>query len=65
VVALMNVVIGLALLLSLFPVISATRVWRLPQIRWITKVKFTLVALSCVMLAWVSVYFHLIGTLRI
>jgi CubicO group peptidase (beta-lactamase class C family) len=62
---LMNAVIGVALLLSAFPVISATRIWRRSQIRWITKTKFTLVAASCLMLAWVSLYFHLIGTLRI
>ena len=61
---LMNVVIGLALLLSLFPVASARRVWGMDQVRWITKIKFTLVALSCVVLGWISLYFHLIGTLR-
>ncbi len=61
---LMNLVVGLALLLSFFPVISARRTWALQQVRWITKVKFSLVALSCVMLAWISIYFHLIGPLR-
>jgi hypothetical protein len=62
---LMNLVVGLALVLSLFPVISAKRVWGMDQIRWITKIKFTLVALSFLVLAWISLYFHLIGTLRI
>jgi CubicO group peptidase (beta-lactamase class C family) len=62
---LMNLVVALALLLSLFPVISAKRTWGLQQIRWITKVKFTIVALSCLTLAWVALYFHLIGALRI
>jgi hypothetical protein len=62
---LMNLSIGLALILSLFPVVSARNVWTLPHVRWITKTKFTLVALSCLVLAWFSLYFHLIGTLRV
>jgi hypothetical protein len=62
---LMNFAIGVALLLSLSPVVSARRIWAHPNVRWITRIKFTLVALSCVVLAWVSLYFHLIGTLRI
>lgn len=63
--ALMNVVVGLALLLSLFAVGSAIRVWRRGELRWITKVKFTVVALSCVAMAYVSLHYHLIGTLRL
>jgi CubicO group peptidase (beta-lactamase class C family) len=59
-----NLVIGVALLVSLSPMRSALRIWP-TDLRWITKIKFSLVGLSFVVLAWVSVFFHLIGTVRI
>ncbi len=62
---LMNGVIGLALLLSLVPIVSGVRVWGRPELRRITQVKFTVVALSCLVLAYVAVHFHLIGPLRV
>ena len=61
---LMNVVVGLAMLLSLLPIVSGLRVWN-RDLRPITKVKFTAVAASCLVLAWVSLHYHLIGPLRV
>ena len=60
---LMNVVVGVALLLSLAPLVSGVRVWG-RELRWITKVKFTVVALSFLMVGWVSLHYHLLGPLR-
>jgi CubicO group peptidase (beta-lactamase class C family) len=57
----MNWVTGVALLISLFAVISAIRIWGRFDLRWITKVKFSLVGLACLILSWFAVYWHLIG----
>jgi len=56
-----NWVTALALLLSLFAVISAIRIWFRDELRWITKVKFSLVGLSCLILSWFAMHWHLIG----
>jgi len=57
---LLNGAVGLCLLFSLFAVISGIRVWR-RDLRWITKVKFTLVAVACVVVSYWAVHWHLIG----
>jgi CubicO group peptidase (beta-lactamase class C family) len=62
--AVINWVTGFALLLSLFGVLSGIRIWWRPHTRWITKVKFLLVALACVILSWCAVHYHLIGPAR-
>ena len=49
--AVMNWVTGVAMLLSLFAVISAIRIWWRSHTRWITKVKFSLVGAACVVLS--------------
>jgi len=59
--AAMNWAVGVGLALSVFAVISAVRVWRRGELRWITKVKFSLVGLACAVLSWFAVYWHLIG----
>jgi CubicO group peptidase (beta-lactamase class C family) len=56
-----NAITALALLLSLFAVISGVRVWARASLRWITKVKFSLVGLACLILSWFAVHWHLIG----
>jgi len=58
---LLNWATALVLLLSLFAVIAAMRIWRREPLRWITRVKFTLVGLACVILSWWAVHWHLIG----
>ena len=57
----MNWVTGACLLLSLFAVIAAIRIWRRDELRWITKVKFSLVGLACALLSVYAVYYHIIG----
>jgi CubicO group peptidase (beta-lactamase class C family) len=57
----MNLVTGMAILLSIFAVYAGLRVWRLSGIRFISKLKFSLVAAACVFLTWFSVHWHLIG----
>ena len=59
-----NWVTGVALLLSFFAVLSGIRIWWRPQIRWITMIKFTLVATACLILSWLAVHNHLIGPAR-
>jgi CubicO group peptidase (beta-lactamase class C family) len=57
----MNLVTGVAILLSLFAVFAGLRVWRLADVRFISKLKFSLVAVACVFMIWFSVHWHLIG----
>ena len=52
---------GLALLLSLFALLAAVRVWRRSELRWITKVKFSVVGLACVILSWFAIHWNIIG----
>ncbi len=58
---LLNWLAFFALLLTVFAIIPGVRVWRIPETRWISRVKFTLVALSCLFLAWFSVHWNLLG----
>ena len=57
----MNLVTGTAILLSLFAAYAALKVWRLADVRFISKLKFSLVGAACVFLTWFSVHWHLIG----
>jgi hypothetical protein len=57
---LMNCVVFILLLLSAYAVISAIRASR-GTLRWITKVKFALVAVACAFLSWFAIHWHLIG----
>jgi CubicO group peptidase (beta-lactamase class C family) len=57
----LNWATGVALLLSLFAVISAIRIWTRDPLRWITRVKFTLVGVACLLLSWWAVHWNLIG----
>lgn len=56
-----NVLVGLAIFLSIFAVLSALRVWR-KELRAISKVKFSLVGLACAFLVWFSMHWNLIGS---
>jgi hypothetical protein len=36
-------------------------IWWREGMRWITKVKFTLVGLACLFLSWFALHWHVIG----
>jgi CubicO group peptidase (beta-lactamase class C family) len=58
---LMNWATGVALFFSFFAILSGIRVWGRSPLRWISKVKFSLVGLACLLLSWIAIYWHLIG----
>jgi hypothetical protein len=57
----MNFVAGLAIFFSLFAIVAGLFVWRRSEIRVISKLKFSLVAVACLFLSWFSLHWHLIG----
>jgi len=57
----MNLVTGLAILFSVFAAVSGLLVWRRSEVRFISKLKYSLVAFACLFLTWFSVHWHLIG----
>ena len=59
---LVNMVTALAMLLSFFAVLSGIRVWFRDGLRWITRVKFSVIALACLILSWFAVHWHVIGS---
>ena len=56
-----NILAGLAIFSSLFAVLAGARIWRRQDLRSISKFKFSLVALACLFLSWVSVHWNIIG----
>jgi hypothetical protein len=56
-----NWVTGTCLFFSFFAVLGAIGIWYHDELRWITKVKFTLVGAACLLLSVYAVYYHLIG----
>jgi CubicO group peptidase (beta-lactamase class C family) len=58
---LVNWLTGLAIFLSLFAILAGLRIWRRADIRTISRIKFSLVALACVFLIWFSIHWNLIG----
>jgi len=57
----MNVATGIAIFLSLFAILKAVFIWFRSDLRAITKIKFTLVGLSCLVLVLFSIHWNLIG----
>ncbi|HEY2464690.1 MAG TPA: serine hydrolase domain-containing protein [Steroidobacteraceae bacterium] len=55
-----DVLVGVALVLSVFAVLSAVRIWRRPGTSRISQIKFTLVALACAYFSWFAIHWHLI-----
>jgi CubicO group peptidase (beta-lactamase class C family) len=50
----------IAVMLSVFAVLSAARIWRRPATSRISQIKFTIVALACVYFSWFAIHWHLI-----
>jgi CubicO group peptidase (beta-lactamase class C family) len=62
---LLNIVTAVAIAFSLATVISAVRIWRHTALRKISLVKYSLVALACVMLCWFAFHWHILGPVRV
>jgi CubicO group peptidase (beta-lactamase class C family) len=60
-----NFVTALALGFSLLVVFSAVRVWSRTGLRRITMVKYSLVAVACLILSLFAIHWHLLGPVRI
>ncbi|MDE3201734.1 MAG: serine hydrolase [Acidobacteriota bacterium] len=58
---LLNIVTAIALFFSLLAVFAAIRTALRSDLRSITKLKFSLVALACIVLSWFAVHWHIIG----
>jgi CubicO group peptidase (beta-lactamase class C family) len=57
---LINCVVAVLLVLSFAAAISAIRT-STGSLRWITRLKFVLVALACIFLSWFAIHWHLMG----
>jgi len=55
---------GLAAFFSIFALIAGIRVWARDDVRLISRVKFSLVAIACVFLTWYSIHWNLIGPIH-
>jgi CubicO group peptidase (beta-lactamase class C family) len=61
--ALQNFVTMLAIVVSVLAVISGIKSWG-REMRFITRLKFTFVALACAFLSWFAIHWHLIGPIN-
>jgi CubicO group peptidase (beta-lactamase class C family) len=61
---LLNIVTAVAIAFSLAPVVSAIRIWRHTTLRKISMLKYSLVALACLMLCWFAIHWHILGPVR-
>jgi hypothetical protein len=55
-----DVLFVMAVVLSVFAVFSAVRIWRRPATSRISQVKFTLVGFACAYASWFAIHWHLI-----
>jgi hypothetical protein len=45
-------------------VVGGIRIWRRVEVRTVSRVKFSLVALACLFLTWYSIHWNLIGPIH-
>jgi len=62
---LLNIVTAVAIAFSLAPVISAIRIWGHATLRKISMLKYSLVAIACLVLCWFAIHWHILGPVRI
>jgi CubicO group peptidase (beta-lactamase class C family) len=55
---------GLAALFSIFALLAGIRIWMRSDVRLISRIKFSLVALACVFLTWYAIHWNLIGPIH-
>jgi hypothetical protein len=58
---LVNFFTAIAIFFSLFAIGSGLLIWRRTNIRSITRMKFSLVAVACLFLVWFSIHWNIIG----
>jgi len=54
----------LAVFFSIFALIAGIRIWRRAEVRIISRIKSSLVAIACVFLTWYSIHWNLIGPIH-
>jgi CubicO group peptidase (beta-lactamase class C family) len=54
----------LAVFFSIFALVAGVRIWSREDVRIISRVKFSFVAVACVFLAWYSIHWNLIGPIH-
>ncbi|HTQ60270.1 MAG TPA: serine hydrolase [Candidatus Solibacter sp.] len=54
----------LAVFFSIFALVAGIRIWRRAEVRTISRIKFSLVAVACVFLTWYSIHWNLIGPIH-
>ncbi|MGO9947887.1 MAG: serine hydrolase [Steroidobacteraceae bacterium] len=59
-----DILFAVAVVLSIFTVVSAIRVWRRPSTRRVSQIKFTLVGLACLFLSWFVVHWNVMGPIH-
>ena len=62
--AICNLLAGISILFSVLAILAALRVGRRQDVRRISRVKFSLVALACLFLMWFSVHWNVLGPAR-
>jgi CubicO group peptidase (beta-lactamase class C family) len=55
---------GLAIFFSIFALVAGVRIWQRPDVRSISRVKFSLVAAACLFLSWYSIHWNLLGPIH-
>ena len=58
---LVNAVTVIAIFFGLFAIGSGLRVWFRSGLRRITQIKFSLVALACLLLSWLAIHWNILG----
>jgi CubicO group peptidase (beta-lactamase class C family) len=62
---LVNVVTAGAMVFSVGPIVSAIRIWGHRTLRQITMIKYSVVAVACLVLCWFALHWHLLGPVRV
>jgi CubicO group peptidase (beta-lactamase class C family) len=55
---------ALAVFFSIFALLAGLRIWTRANVRTISRIKFSLVALACVFLTWYSIHWNLMGPIH-
>jgi CubicO group peptidase (beta-lactamase class C family) len=55
---------ALAVFFSIFALVAGLRIWTRADVRTISRIKFSLVAVACLFLTWYSIHWNLIGPIR-